>query len=118
MTRNSRQNSVAYGNIVLLIREDLEAVICCSSVSIVTRLWVGRSGFHSRQDQGISLFCTTVPRSAMGPIQPAIHWAPGALSGGETTSGLKLTTHLHLMATLIMRGAVPLLPHKSSCRGG
>ena len=34
----------------------------------------------------------------------------GALSRGESSRGVKLTTHLYLVPRLRMRGAIPLLP--------
>ena len=43
----------------------------------------------------------------------AMHWGSfsGVGGGGELSGrGLKLTTYLHLVSTLRMRGAVPLLP--------
>jgi hypothetical protein len=42
--------------------------------------------FGSRRELGIFLF-TTVPRTALGPIQPPIQWVPGALSLGVKRPG-------------------------------
>jgi hypothetical protein len=63
-------------------------------------------GLESRQGLGIFLF-TTASRPALGPIQPPIQWAPGALSSGR---GVKQTTHLHLVPRSRMSGATPPLP--------
>jgi hypothetical protein len=41
------------------------------------------------------------------------HPAPYTMYGGE---GVKLTTHLHLVLRLLIRGSLPLLPHTSSWR--
>jgi len=76
-----------------------------TSVSIVTRpMW-----FNSLQGQWWNfLFTTTVSRPALGPTQPPIQVVPGAL-----TPGVRLTSHIHLVPRLRMRGAVPALPHTS-----
>jgi hypothetical protein len=42
---------------------------------------LGDRGFASRQWLGIFLF-TTASRPALGPTQPPVQWAPGALSLG------------------------------------
>jgi hypothetical protein len=56
-----------------------------SSVSIVTRLRAGRPGFDS--GQGKRIFLVTVSRPAVGPTQPPIQWAPGAVSPGVKRPG-------------------------------
>jgi hypothetical protein len=43
-------------------------------------------GFESRQGLGILVF-TTMSRQALGPTQPPIQWAPGALSPGVKRPG-------------------------------
>jgi len=43
-------------------------------------------------------------------MEIGIQWVPGALNLGVKRRGVKLTTHLHLMPRLRMRGAIPLLP--------
>jgi hypothetical protein len=50
-----------------------------SSVTIVTLLRAGQSGFDSWQGLGIFLF-TTMSISALGPTQSPIQWVLGALS--------------------------------------
>jgi hypothetical protein len=52
----------------------------CGIAQLVYRLDHGLDdrGFESRQGFGIFLL-TTVPSSALGPIQPPIQWAPRAL---------------------------------------
>jgi hypothetical protein len=47
-----------------------------SSVNVVIRLRVARSGFDSRQGQGFFLFATSRP--ALGPTQPPIQGVPGS----------------------------------------
>jgi hypothetical protein len=56
------------------------------SVSTVTWLRAGRSGFDSRQGLGIFLF-TTASRPAMGPTQPPIQWVTGVFSPGIKRPG-------------------------------
>jgi hypothetical protein len=53
----------------------------------------------------------TASRPALGPTHP-VQWVQGAFY-----RSLKLTTHLHLVPRLRMRGAVPPLFHTSSWRG-
>jgi len=47
---------------------------------------------------------------ALGPNQPPIHWVPGSFPGNKEVGALKLTTHLHLVPSLRMSGAIPPLP--------
>jgi hypothetical protein len=61
-------------------------------------------GFNSWQGLGIFLF-TTASRMALGPTQPPIQWAPGALS-----LGVKLTILLHPVPKSRMCGVIPALP--------
>jgi hypothetical protein len=49
-----------------------------SSVSVVTRIRAGRSGFDS--SKGEIFFCATVSRTALGLTQPPIQWVSNALS--------------------------------------
>jgi hypothetical protein len=55
-----------------------------SSVSIVTKLKAGRTGFYSQQGQGHLL--ATASRTALGPTHP-IQWVRGALSPGIKLPG-------------------------------
>jgi len=85
-------------------------------LSIATRLWVRRSGFDSRQRQGVSLFVPT-SRPALMPTQPPIQWVPGALTPEVKRPGRIADTHLHLAPMLRTRGAIPSFPHTSSRSG-
>jgi hypothetical protein len=48
-----------------------------------------------------------VSRPALGPTQPPIQWVPVALSLEVKWPGVKLTTHLHLIPSSRLRGAIP-----------
>jgi len=62
------------------------------SVSIVTSLRWGGPVFGFRQGQGFFLLATA-SRPALGPTQPPLIWASGALFPGINRTGPKLTTH-------------------------
>jgi hypothetical protein len=83
-----------------------------SSLSIVTRLWVGQPGFDSWQS-----IMSIMSRPTLGSTQPPIQWVPGLFSWRQSGQGMKLTTHLHLVLRLRMLGAIPPLPHMSAWRG-
>jgi hypothetical protein len=68
------------------------------SVCIRTRLGVGRPG--------PDFLHATASRPALGPTQPPIQWVPGV-----KRPGVKLTTHLHPVPRLKLRGAILPLPH-------
>jgi len=90
--------------------------IRCSSVSIGSRLRATWLELNSWQEQGFYLF-TTASRPVLRPTQPPIKWVPGELSPGIKRWGVKLTTRLHLVPMLRMRGAIPPLPQTSSWHG-
>jgi hypothetical protein len=71
---------------------------------------MSRPRFDSRQGQEFILFVIE-SRTALGPAKLPIQWVPGALSLGESSRGVKLTTHLHLVPRLRIREAIPPLPH-------
>jgi hypothetical protein len=71
-------------------------------------------GFHSWQCK-MFLFSTAL-RPALGSTQPSIHWLPWAVSPGLSGSGVKLTTHLHTMPRIRIRGYIHPFPHTSSWR--
>jgi hypothetical protein len=76
-----------------------------SSVSIATVLLTGRPGFDSRLKLEMFPFLTA-SRPAWWPTL-----IPMSLSPAVNRPGLvKLTTHLHLVPRLRMRGAIPPLP--------
>jgi len=54
---------------------------------------------------------STISRPALGPTRPPIQWLPGALIPKDKAArSMKLTTHLHLVPSLRMLGAILLLP--------
>jgi hypothetical protein len=83
-----------------------------SSVSIETRLRVGRQGFNSRKGQRWDFFFSS-------PQRPDLLWGPPIIpSNGywrtlylesKAARGVKLTTHLHLVPRLSICGAIPPL---------
>jgi hypothetical protein len=56
---------------------------------------------------------TTASRLLMRPAHP-IQWVPGTVSVGLRGKDIKLIPHLHLVPRLLIRGAIPSLPHTSS----
>jgi hypothetical protein len=72
----------------------------------------------TRLDQGsipggsgdLFIFATAVSRPAVGSTQPHIHWVPGSLYPGINRTGMKLTTHLHLVSKMRMFGTMPPFP--------
>jgi len=78
-----------------------------SSVSTVTRLRGGRSGFDSRLRLGFSLFTTA---STLTGAHQACY--PMGIEGsfpGVKRPEVHLITHLHVVPNLRMRGAIPPL---------
>jgi hypothetical protein len=58
--------------------------------------WSGRPGFKSQK--GKIFFFSIASRPALRPTQPPIQWVPWELlPRGLLCSGVKLTTHLHLV---------------------
>lgn len=72
---------------------------------IWTKVWTGRSGVRSLQDQDISLFSKT-SRTALAPTEPPAQWVPVFFPRRKATGGVKLTSHLLLVLTLGMSGAI------------
>jgi len=95
------------------LRKDVNERRGVSSVGIETRLRAGRPGLNSRHGMWWD-FISSVAR-------PDRLWGPPSLLGlfpwGGNGRGVKLTTHLHVMPRLGMRGAMPPLPNTSSWRG-
>jgi hypothetical protein len=74
-------------------------------------------GFESQQRLGLVLI-VTASRPALGAHTTSYPMcARGSFPRKSSGRVVKLTTHLHLMPRLRMRGAVPPLPHTSSWRG-
>jgi hypothetical protein len=65
--------------------------------------------FESRQGQEFSLL--HVVQTGSGSTQPPILWAPGLLSLGESSRGMKLTTHLQPVSRSRKCGPIHPLPH-------
>jgi len=80
-----------------------------SLVSMVTRLRVERQRFRYRHVQWRILSLRSRVQTGTGA-----HPVSSAVGTGWT---VKLITHLHLVSRLRILGAVPPLPHTSSCRG-
>jgi hypothetical protein len=70
-----------------------------SSVSIVSWLRAGRSGFDLRQRQRIFLLAAA-SRPALGPSQPPVQWIPGVLSPGVKRPGRDADHSPHLVPRL------------------
>jgi hypothetical protein len=77
-----------------------------SSVSIVTRLWTRRGGVDD------VIFFYSLPRSDRfwESPKPLYSGYRGALAPGSSGRGVKLTTHLHLIPRLRIRGDITPLP--------
>jgi len=90
----------------------------CSSVNIEAKLWTSQPGFSSRQGQ-LWDFISSPPRPGRlsGPPSLLHNGYRGLLRRDYSDRNVKLTTHLHLVPRLKMRGDIPPLPHTSSCRG-
>jgi len=59
-----------------------------SSVSVVTRLWVRRPGFDSRQEHGFFYYPTTMSRSVVGPTRlHVMSMGNGFFFPGEKATG-------------------------------
>jgi hypothetical protein len=65
------------------------------------------SGVWVPAEAGNFFFLITASRMALGPTQPPIQWVTGAPSLGSSGRGVKLITHLHLVPSSRMRGAIP-----------
>jgi len=60
----------------------------------------------------------TASRLVLGPTQPSIQFVRRLFpTGVKAAGGVKLTTHLHLVPRLRMRGYIHPLPHTSSWGG-
>jgi hypothetical protein len=66
--------------------------------------------FYSRKRQEIFV-STAVSWPAFGSSQPPVQHVPGGFPGGKCGWSVKLTTHLNLVPTLKIRGAILPFPH-------
>jgi hypothetical protein len=103
------------GSLRSKILDDLILRRACK-FNIVTRLRVGRPGFYSQQGLGFFLLATTT-RPAVGTTKPPIRGYRWFFSLGQSSRGVKLTAHLHLVPSLRMCGAISSLLDTSSRRG-
>jgi hypothetical protein len=91
----------------------------CSSACIQTRLWAGRPGFNSRQEQWWDFFSSPPrPNRLWGPpnlLSNGYRWFRGGGGGGENGRGVKPTTHLLLVSR---SKHVPLYFHSSTSSYG
>jgi hypothetical protein len=78
--------------------------------SVETTLRTERPGLTSRKGQWWDFFFSVAFRTVVRPTQPPKQWVPGALTRGVKRPGVKLTTHLHVLPRLRMRGGIPSLP--------
>jgi hypothetical protein len=76
-----------------------------------TKLGAGRPRFDFCQGRGFFSSPPLCPDRLCGPPSLLSNVHRGLFPRGYSGRGIKLTTHLHLAPRLIMRGAVPLLPH-------
>jgi hypothetical protein len=77
-------------NLAFLAIDDINYCYCGSSVSIVTRLRVGRTGFHSRQGKRFFLFI----RQTLGVHLVSYPKGTRVPSPGVNWPVVKLTIHL------------------------
>jgi hypothetical protein len=68
--------------------------------SCVNSVRAARTGFDSQRGRIFS--AVAMSRLVLGFTQPLDRWVPGV-----NGRGVRLTTHLHLMSVLRMRGAIP-----------
>jgi hypothetical protein len=84
---------------------DLSAIVRLEGM-----LQAGRPGFNSRQGEMMGFFLfATASRPALVSTQPPIQGVLGFLPLRYSDRGVKLTTHLHLVPRLRIRGAISTL---------
>jgi len=92
----------------------LFAITGHSDIIVECRLRPGQPRFNSRQGQWWDFFSSPPPSDRLWGL-------PSLLSNGDLrllprgliVQGVKMTTHLHLVPNLRMRGAIPPLPNTS-----
>jgi hypothetical protein len=88
-----------------------------SSVGIATGFGLDGQGVGGRvPGRGKIFLLSTSSRPVLGPTQPLIQRAPGALSSGKSSRGVKLTTHLQQVPRSRIHGSTNPLLHTSSWR--
>jgi hypothetical protein len=88
-----------------------------SSVGIATGYGLDyQIGRSSNPGGGKNVHFSMSSRPALGSTQPPIQWVPGALSPGESSRGVKLTTHLQLVPRSRKYESIHPLPHTPSRR--
>jgi hypothetical protein len=86
-----------------------------SWIRIMSRLRPWRQGFDSRQGQ--CYFSLPHVKTGSGAHPPSYPTGTGNSFPEVQRSGMKLTTYIHLVPRLRMRGAILPFPHTSSWRG-
>jgi hypothetical protein len=85
-----------------------------SAVGIVNRQRAERPKNYASVPVNGKYCFSNVTRPAMRPIQPHIQWVSGPLCPRVKWPGVKLASHLHLMPSLRINEAIPLVPHVPS----
>jgi hypothetical protein len=86
-----------------------------SSVSIVTRLWAGQLGLISSRGQDIFIF-SVESRPALGPTQPPVQGAPGAVSLEVNQQWHEAENSPPSSGKIKNSGGIPALIHMPSWR--
>jgi hypothetical protein len=81
--------------------------LCCFSTSVYCYFFI--DSVRKLLDSPSYIFATA-SRPNLEPIQPPIQSVLGVFPRGQSDRGVKLTTHLHLVSRLKMRGAILPLP--------
>jgi hypothetical protein len=111
-------SSIWYTYFYYLLTDFLYSRSWDSPVGLVTRLWAGQPrNQDSISGRGKRLFSIT-SRPALWPTQPPTQWVPGAVSLGLKWQGRVADCSPPYSAEVKNGGAIPLLPHMSTCHSG
>lgn len=81
-----------------------------TQITKMTRLRGGRSEDRIPNGAGEFFFSDT-SRQVRRSTKPPVYNAPLVFPGGQSSRGVNLTTHLHLLSRLRKRGVIPPTPH-------